>query len=490
MSEKDVNESKGSFSWKAETDEALGSYIEKGKDRKSYASSIFSPQSNADYSSSAQGDYKYDFPRDNGYIYSPSAHTSSQSKSAIFSDRGEKTAPPQRRQSSPQRNTAAQQGRQQSKKSPPRSKASQKKNDGGFSFISGLGRSDAKKAPAERAARELETQRRPSSEGRQTARKRPPQKRPDQKRPQEDRRHPEEGALKRRQAESRQNRELERERRESARRDRNNIRFDDSRTRGISADESRRTQMKRKQKNRKFYAIICALILVLGAAGALAGYAVVEGAPIAKVIVEGHETYKKKEILAAAGITTGDNMLLIREKKTNTLISTSLPYIDSVEVKYEFPDTLKLNITETKDKVHIMMGKNMLTLDANGKVLSNKKKKIQKGNYKIIGLEKQDYNIGYAFEPDKDNGNDEKYALAGEIIAALEKVGITGFRDISFEDMKCITISATEGISIYINEKTPLERQLGLAKDAIAEKQKSGAKGYFDLRFDEMVVHN
>ena len=137
-----------------------------------------------------------------------------------------------------------------------------------------------------------------------------------------------------------------------------------------------------------------------------------------------------------------------------------------------------------------MMGKKMITLDENGKVLSNKKKKIDKGNYKIIGLQKQDYNIAYEFEADKDNGNDEKFSLAKEIMAALEKTGITGFRDINFEDMKCITISTTDGISLYINEKTPLERQFALAKEAIAEKQKSNTKGYFDLRFEEMVVHN
>lgn len=478
MSEKDVKESRGSFSWKAETNEALGSYIEKGKDKSSYASSIFSSPNNTDYSSLSDG-YKYDFPKDNGYIYSPSAHTSSsQSKSAIFSDRTEKNSAPQKRQTAERKDVKQQQGKGTKKKNPPSKKEAQKK-DGRFDFISGLG-SGAKKRGEESG-----------KDNRRENPGRPPRKRPPQNRASSDeRRRKEESALQRRQAQSRQNRELERERRESVRRDRNNIRFDDSRTKGISADESRRAQMKKKQTNRKFYAVICALVLIIGAVAALAGYGIVEGAPIAKIVVEGNETYKKKDILAAAGITTGDNMLLIREKKTNSVISTSLPYIESVEVKYEFPDTLKLNITETKDKVHIMMGKNMLTLNANGKVLSNKKKKISGGNYKIIGIEKQDYNIGYVFEADKDNGNDKKYALAKEIIETLEKTGITGFRDISFEDMKCITVSTTEGISLYINEKTPLERQFNLAKEAIAEKQKTKAKGYFDLRFDEMVVHN
>ena len=481
MSEKDVNENKGSFSWKTETDEALGSYIEKGKDRKSYASSIFSSQNSTDYSSSLNYGYKYDFPKDNGYIYSPSAHTSSsQSESAIFSDRVKSGGASDRRHTEGVKSSTAKapERMSQPKKAPQkRPQAKKEKAENKFSFISGLGRNDNKKP--ERAVRQNEVPQRPQ-------RKRPPQERGIN----DERRRSEDNALRRRQEQSRQNRELERERRENVRRDRNNLRFDDSRTRGISADESRRAQMKKKQTNRKFFGIICALVLVIGAVGALAGYGIVEGAPIAKIVVEGNEAYKKKEILAAAGITTGDNMLLIREKKTNNIISTSLPYIESVEVKYEFPDTLRLNITETADKVHIMMGKNMITLDSNGKVLSNKKKKIQKGNYKIIGLEKQDYNIGFEFEADSDNGNDEKYALATEIIEMLEKTGITGFRDISFEDMKCITISTTDGISIYINEKTPLERQLNLAKDAIAEKQKSKTKGYFDLRFDEMVVHN
>ena len=61
---------------------------------------------------------------------------------------------------------------------------------------------------------------------------------------------------------------------------------------------------------------------------------------------------------------------------------------------------------------------------------------------------------------------------------------------INFEDMKCITISTTDGVSLYVNEKTPLERQFNLAKEAVEEKVKSKAKGYFDLRFEEMVVHN
>lgn len=474
MSEKDVNKNTGSFSWKAETDEALGSYIEKGKDKKSYASSIFSSQGNNDYSY-RQGDYKYDFPKDNGYIYSPSAHTSSiQNKSAIFSDRANRATPSQEVKGSLPKNERAQQGRQQKKNPPP-----QKKKESKPSFISGLGRGENKKSASQ------------GSRVRPEAQKRPQQSRPSGKTDARgERRTDEPNALQRRQAQSRQNRELQRDRRESIRRDRNNVRFDDSGRRGMSADESRRASMKRKKKNRRLYAVICAVILIAGALGAGAGYAIVEGAPIAKVIVEGNEVYKKKDILAAAGITTGDNMLLIREKKTNEVISTSLPYVASVEVKYEFPDTLRLNITETADKIHIMMGKNMLTLDSDGKVLSNKKKKIQKGSYRITGIEKQDYNIGYAFEADKDNGNDKKYALAKEIIEVLEKTGVTGFRDISFEDMKCITVSTVEGISLYLNEKTPFERQLSLAKDAIAEKRKSGAKGYFDLRFDEMVVHN
>lgn len=482
MSEKDVNENSGSFSWKFETDNALGSYIEKGKDKKSYASSIFSPsQSGTDFSPSSNYDYKYDFPKDEGYIYSPSAHiSSSQSKSVIYSDMTDKRASamsrPQEKRNEANRNQG---GKKPSQKQAPRNKGQQSKNkkEKKTSFLSGLGNTKKESVKKDAARKNNISDSRYSQ-------------RPPQKRVPEDKRRSDRNTRDGRQVQSRVNREAERERRENVRRDRNNLRFDDSRTRGISADESRRALMKKKQKNRKFFAVVCALILVIGAIFAVVGYGVIEGAPIAKIQVEGSTTYKKKAVLAAAGITVGDNMLLVREKKTNELISTSLPYIESVEVKYEFPDTLKLNIKETADKIHIIMGKTMLTLDGNDKVLSNKKKKIGKENYRILGLQKQDYNIGYKFEADKHNGNNEKYALAKEITAMLEKTGIKGFRDINFEDMKCITISTADGVSIYVNEKTPLERQFNLAKDAIAEKQKSKAKGYFDLRFEEMVVHN
>lgn len=470
MTDKDVNNGSG-FSWKSETDDALGSYIEKGKNKSGYASSIFSSKTDFSEKSSLNNDYKYDFPKDDGYIYSPLSYTSSsQSKSDIFS-----TVPSSKQGvSRPEsRETAAQRRPAERKPTATKGKEKKAKNTKTKKKSSFLDFGKSKNKKAEKSKEKAKSQRTaPSGTAQRGSSQRPPQ-RPPQK------------AHKNNRA-----REAERQRREQERLSRNNSRFDSYRNQGKSADEGRRARMREKKRRRKLISVLCVCVLVAGVLIASGSYIVLEGAPVVNIKVEGSTTYKKNDILSAGGIAVGDNMLLIRENKTSSTISQALPYIESVKVKYELPDTLKLTVKETTDKIHIVLGKSFLTLDENGKVLSNKKKKVANGCYKLLGFEKQDYNIGHSFSPDENNGNKEKYETALEIISALEKTGISQCREISFEDMKCITVSYGEGISIYVDTKTDYERQLSLAKDALSEKNSTNAKSYFDLRYDNMVVHN
>lgn len=464
MSQKDVDKNESGFSWKTETDEALGTYIEKGKDKSGYASSIFSSRN--DYTYPLKDDYKYDFPKDDGYIYSPSSYTSShQSTSGIYSDmayRNSKSEPNnlQKKQHPVSSNLRNESNlKKNSAKKQKSKKVEERKNS--FSL-----------KPSKKKKKAVKNKAASSKSNVQNIRK------PKPNRPQ---------------APERKNsamRDLERERRENQRISKNNQRFDTYRTQGKSADESRRAQMKKKKQKGKLLAVISVCVLIVLVLCAIGTYVALEGAPIAKITVEGNETYKKKEILSVANISVGDNMLLVREKKTSSTLSEALPYISSVKVKYDFPDTLKLTVSETKDKYHLIFGKTFLTLDENGKVLSNKKKKVLDGCYKLTGFEKQDYNIGLNFVADEDNGNAEKLKMAKEIISAIEKSEVKNCKEISFEDLKCVTIYCGENISIYVDKKTDYERQFSLAKDAIEEKQKSETKAYFDLRYENMVVHN
>lgn len=56
--------------------------------------------------------------------------------------------------------------------------------------------------------------------------------------------------------------------------------------------------------------------------------------------------YTKEEIIAAAGIAEGDNLLLVSRSEVAGNIMAKLPYVKSVRVTRSLPDTLVLTVTE------------------------------------------------------------------------------------------------------------------------------------------------
>ena len=65
------------------------------------------------------------------------------------------------------------------------------------------------------------------------------------------------------------------------------------------------------------------------------------------VEVEGNARYSEEQILEAAHINMGENLILTQKDVIVQRLYDTLPYIDSVTVKKRFPTTLRLVITET-----------------------------------------------------------------------------------------------------------------------------------------------
>jgi len=290
-------------------------------------------------------------------------------------------------------------------------------------------------------------------------------------------------------------REYERERRqEEARRkkvERSNQSYNNEKAKGFSGDEIRKKRSKKAKRTGRFYVVLSAAVLFLFAVCSVLIFCFVHGAPIETIVIEGSTIYKEQQILSAAGIAKGDNMFRIRQNKTNRAISTALPYIKYAEVDYELPSTLKLTITETNEKYLIVNGKgatDYICIDSNGKVVSDKKKKIEKGNYRIDGFERQEFKVGEAFVPSKEN--EQRYEIVKKLTAAIESSGIKkcSIIDVSNTDELCITCDSK--IKIYVFADDDLERRLTLASLAIESKVKSGGKYYIDLRYSNSAIIN
>lgn len=85
--------------------------------------------------------------------------------------------------------------------------------------------------------------------------------------------------------------------------------------------------------------------------------------------VTGNSRYQPEEIIAASGVETGDNLILLDRWRISQRIYTSLPYVTDVRPKQEFPNTLNIEVTETQAAAAIQGAGAWWLLSEDGKLL-------------------------------------------------------------------------------------------------------------------------
>lgn len=253
---------------------------------------------------------------------------------------------------------------------------------------------------------------------------------------------------------------------------------------GVSYDEMRRKKSRATRLRAKIVACVTVLAVIAVVACGLGIYAYQKGAPVATININGESPYKNEKITEAAGVYVGINMLSVREKNVNKALTKALPYIKEVQVDYQLPDTLNLNITPTQERLLISGTNGYICLDKDGKVLSLKKKKLTDGRYLVEGLEEQTAEAGEAFIPSENNK--EKYEKAVMIASVLEESGKFTKGIINVADLKDITVVYDSRINIYLGDCSRLEVQLESAVNVIEKDEDiiNGQTGYIETRFE------
>lgn len=133
----------------------------------------------------------------------------------------------------------------------------------------------------------------------------------------------------------------------------------------------RRQNKKRKLKNnvRRALMALCLLVVLIafGVTLSLTVFFKTE-----TITAQGSGMYTEQEIIDASGINSGNNLLLLDEDEIAKNISRQLPYIGSVEIKKELPNTVYINVTDTIASYAIENENGTyILLDINFKVLEN-----------------------------------------------------------------------------------------------------------------------
>ena len=252
--------------------------------------------------------------------------------------------------------------------------------------------------------------------------------------------------------------------------------------RGKTADEARVILTKRKIRLRRIKTFGTVAMFFTFALSFLMTYSYYQGAEISDIVITGDEVYSETEILEAAQLSTGMNMLTVREKQVNNDVTKVLPFISEIGVDYRLPDVLALEIISTKESLILKCSKKYICVDINGKVVDDKKKKLSEGQFLVQGLEEQEYTVGEVFAASEINA--ERYDIARRFAKATAKAETLNYGLLDLTDLKDITFTYHSKIRLYLGDGDNLESKIAKAIEIMESADVGDKAGYINLKYD------
>ncbi len=250
----------------------------------------------------------------------------------------------------------------------------------------------------------------------------------------------------------------------------------------LSRDEVRSLNKKKRMRKRKAkrIAALGVLAVVVLALGVL--FAVTVFFKVNNVNVVGSNIYTQEEILLHGDIEIGSGLFSVNEKKLNESLPKRLPYIKSVTIKRELPDTLIIEIVQATPVVAFQNGAGYILADETGKVLKTDASEIGDDVAYVTGLSLKTYNLGENVAFNNEAVTENFISLITEMKNS-ELEGITG---ISINEKNEFELMFDGRIKIKLGSMTNIDKKLQRAKAAL-DKEKDNIKvgeGVIDLSIE------
>ncbi len=101
---------------------------------------------------------------------------------------------------------------------------------------------------------------------------------------------------------------------------------------------ARRSRRNRRRSRGRFaflYRLLCFVLICAAIVGALVLFFKVD-----TISVSGNDRYSRETILAASGVSEGDNLFLLNKYDAAARITEALPYVESVSILRGLPSTI------------------------------------------------------------------------------------------------------------------------------------------------------
>ena len=166
---------------------------------------------------------------------------------------------------------------------------------------------------------------------------------------------------------------------------------------------ARRSRRNRRRSRGRFaflYRLLCFVLICAAIVGALVLFFKVD-----TISVSGNDRYSREPILAASGVSEGDNLFLLNKYDAAARITEALPYVESVRLSRKLPGTLRIDIVECSDPAGIQQDGHCWLISPEGKLVDSPAE-APNGCPMVTGLPLTDPQVGsLAAVPEEQSGD-------------------------------------------------------------------------------------
>lgn len=218
-------------------------------------------------------------------------------------------------------------------------------------------------------------------------------------------------------------------------------------------------KVKKNKTNLKIFVIICIVIAIV----VLALFSPLFN--IANIAVEGNSILEKDAIVRASGIETGVNILKINTAIAKKNVST-MAYIDEVDIKIKFPNTVLITVKESTATAYIPFIGNYIGINASGKVLEVKSELGAVECPLIYGVELERFGIGSVVEIK----NEEISKLMPQFLDELSKNDLlSSVAAMDLNDENNVTLTLRNEAEVKFGDLNKLSYKIAFLKKVVSE---------------------
>lgn len=267
-------------------------------------------------------------------------------------------------------------------------------------------------------------------------------------------------------------------------------------TESLSKDEIRsinKKKIKRKRKAKKV-ALLTALFTIVMSVGIVLVLTIFF--KINTVTIKGDRVYSDKEIILNSGIETGENLFKINEEKLNERLSKTLPYIQSVTLERQLPDTLIVTVKATREVAAFQYGAGFILVNAEGKVLDRDASMLRDNvavvNGAVLKGAPEGERIVIGSEKDTENFVTLLKGIVESGITPVTEITITkdGQYELKYDDRITVKLGTIENVTTKLKRAVAAlekENEINMYAEGVLDL-KTEPYAYFDAGEDAPVT--